>query len=67
MDEGRGAPSEQLSLTRKQIYDIWSTPMLRLARHFQCSSTWLARICREAAVPIPPRGYWAKKRAVSAR
>lgn len=64
MDENRGGPSEQLSLTRKQLYDmVWSTPMMRLARQFHCSSTWLARICREASVPVPPRGYWAKKRA----
>jgi hypothetical protein len=57
-----GAPSE--TLTRKQLYDmVWSTPMLRLARTFGCSATWLARICREASVPVPPRGYWAKKRA----
>jgi hypothetical protein len=64
MDDHRGAPPEKLSLTRKQLYDmVWSTPMLRLARTFQCSSTWLARICRESAVPVPPRGYWAKKRA----
>lgn len=64
MNEDRGAPSEQLSLTRKQLYDmVWSTPMLRLSRTFQCSSTWLARICRDASVPVPPRGYWAKKRA----
>lgn len=64
MNEDRGAPPEQLSLTRKQLYDmVWSTPLLRLARTFQCSSTWLARICREAAVPVPRRGYWAKKRA----
>jgi hypothetical protein len=64
MDDTRGAPSECLSLTRKQLYDmVWSTPMLRLSRTFQCSPTWLARICREASVPVPPRGYWAKKRA----
>lgn len=64
MNDHRGAPSEKLSLTRKQLCDmVWSTPMLRLARTFQCSSTWLARICRDAAVPVPPRGYWAKRRA----
>ena len=64
MTNDRGAPPEQLSLTRKQLYDmVWSTPMLQLARNFRCSSTWLARICRESSVPVPPRGYWAKKRA----
>lgn len=64
MHENRGGPSRQLSLTRKQLYDmVWSTPMMRLSRTFQCSSTWLARICRGASIPVPPRGYWAKKRA----
>lgn len=64
MDDHRGPPPERLELTRKQLYDmVWSMPMLRLARTFQCSPTWLARICREAEVPVPPRGYWAKKRA----
>jgi hypothetical protein len=64
MTDNRGGPSEKLSLTRKQLYDmVWSTPMLRLARQFECSSTWLTRICRDASVPVPPRGHWTKKRA----
>src|SRR5262245_2676936 len=64
MNDNSAKPSEPLNLTRKQLYDmVWSTPLLRLARTFHCSSTWLARICRDASVPVPTRGYWARKRA----
>jgi hypothetical protein len=37
--------------------------MQRLAVSFGYSSVWLAKLCKEMRVPVPTRGYWAKKKA----
>jgi len=50
--------------TRKELYDkVWSEPLKTLAPQYGVSDVGLAKACRKAKVPIPPRGYWAKKRA----
>ena len=49
------------SLTRRELYDlVWSKPMMRVAEQFGITGTGLAKICKRCAIPIPPRGYWAK-------
>ena len=48
-------------LTRRELYDlVWSKPMMRVAEQFGITGTGLAKICKRSAIPIPPRGYWAK-------
>ncbi|MBE3065405.1 MAG: hypothetical protein IMZ69_10365 [Spirochaetes bacterium] len=48
--------------TRKELYDrVWHTPMQQLAKEFGVSDLGLANICRRHDIPVPPRGYWAKK------
>lgn len=50
--------------TRKELYDrVWSEPMQRLSKEFGLSDVGLAKTCRRYAIPVPPRGYWAKKQA----
>jgi hypothetical protein len=34
--------------------------MLKIARRFGVSSSYMARVCTHLNVPRPPRGYWAK-------
>lgn len=52
------------SYTRLELYDlVWSEPMRNLAARFGMSDVYLAKICRGAAVPVPPRGYWNRKQA----
>jgi hypothetical protein len=52
------------TLTRLELYDpVWSTAMAKLAENFGLSDVGLAKICDRHRVPIPPRGYWAKKNA----
>lgn len=47
------------SLTRQQFYDVlWTTPRTKLRSVFGISDVMIARIAREAAVPIPGVGYW---------
>ncbi len=51
-------------LTREDLYTlVWTTPISRLARDFGISDRGLSKICERLEVPVPPRGYWARKEA----
>ena len=51
-----------LSLTRQQLYElVWSKPMHHLAKDYGVSDRAMAKLCARNQVPVPPRGYWAKK------
>jgi hypothetical protein len=51
-----------ITVTRKELYgQVWSEPMMRLARRYGVSDVALAKLCRKHEIPRPPRGYWAKK------
>jgi len=48
--------------TRLELYDlVWSRPTRTVAASLGVSDVGLAKTCRKAEVPIPPRGYWARK------
>lgn len=50
--------------TRQALYDlVWKEPRQQLAKRFQISDVGLAKICAKSDIPMPPRGYWAKKEA----
>ncbi len=47
--------------TRQALYDrVWTEPMRTVATALGVSDVGLAKACRKAGVPVPPRGYWAK-------
>lgn len=49
------------TFTRQELYDlVWSEPMKTLAGQFELSDVGLAKACKKANIPRPPRGYWAK-------
>jgi hypothetical protein len=51
-------------MKRSVLYEkVWSTPMSRLSAELGISDVGLAKACRRHAVPVPPRGYWAKLQA----
>jgi hypothetical protein len=51
-------------VTREALYDqVWATPIRSLAGRYGISDVALAKTCRRLAVPVPGRGYWAKKAA----
>jgi hypothetical protein len=51
-------------LTRKELYELaWSEPLSKLGPRFGISGTGFKKTCSRAVVPVPPRGYWAKKQA----
>lgn len=47
--------------TRRQLFErIWTEPMRTVALSLGVSDVGLAKACRAADIPVPPRGYWAK-------
>src|ERR1039458_6263930 len=57
-------PTNYITLTGQELYDmVWATPMSSLAKDFGISDVALAKRCRAVDVPIPYRGYWARKTA----
>lgn len=49
-------------ITRETFYTaVWSKPIVQVAEDFGVSDVMLARVCRNLDVPLPPRGYWAKR------
>lgn len=55
------ADSEKSPVTREALYElVWSEPMLKVAKRFEVSSSYMARVCTHLDVPRPERGYWAK-------
>jgi hypothetical protein len=48
-------------ISREKLYEeVWHAPMVRVAKNYGVSSSYLARICMQLNVPRPERGYWAK-------
>jgi hypothetical protein len=49
---------------RDELYEeVWATPMQTLAKKYGISDVGLAKICRKLSIPVPGRGYWARKEA----
>ena len=50
-------------LTRTALYAaVWSEPIRTVALRLGVSDVGLAKACRVAGVPVPPRGYWTQRR-----
>lgn len=50
-------------LTRTALYAaVWTEPIRTVARRLEVSDVGLAKACRVAGVPVPPRGYWTQLR-----
>lgn len=51
-----------MPLSRESLYEeVWAEPMLIVAKRYEVSSNYLARVCKLLRVPRPPAGYWSKK------
>lgn len=51
-------------LTRRALYDlVWSKPVRTVADELNISDVGLRKVCVRADIPIPARGYWAKREA----
>jgi len=52
---------EQVTLTRKELYDlVWAQPLSRLAKKYKISDNGLRKICERMNIPIPAMGHWQK-------
>ena len=48
---------------RNVLYrEVWSEPVYKLAHSYGVTGTALAKICKKLNVPLPPLGYWEKRR-----
>jgi len=53
----------QVKFTREQLYeDVWNKPMASLAKEYGLSDTGLRKICKHLQIPLPPQGYFLRKR-----
>lgn len=58
---------ENRTIDRQALYEqVWAEPMTKVAARLGISSVGLAKICRKLQVPVPTRGYWARRTAGNA-
>ena len=51
-------------ITRAELYAlVWAEPAMNVAARYGITGTGLAKICKRLRVPVPSRGYWARKQA----
>ncbi|CAN7505542.1 hypothetical protein LJR296_003357 [Cupriavidus necator] len=51
-------------MKRSELHEkVWATPISKLAMELGISDVGLAKACRRNAIPVPPRGFWAKLKA----
>ncbi len=59
--------SPKRRVSREELYAlVWQKPMSHLAVEYGVSGRGLAKICDRLDIPVPARGYWAKKAAGNA-
>ena len=55
--------SDSVTLKREELYaQVLAEPIIRLAGRYGITGTGLAKICRKMGVPVPPPGFWQRKR-----
>lgn len=53
-----------LCWNRDDLYEeVWSAPLLAVAKKYGMSDVGLGKVCRKLKIPLPGRGYWAKRAA----
>ena len=58
------SPRLMARFNREQLYErVWSEPMRTIAKSYGVSDVWLSKVCKALRIPVPGRGYWAKKYA----
>ncbi|MHB9130397.1 MAG: hypothetical protein ACYDBB_04805 [Armatimonadota bacterium] len=49
---------------RTTLYQqVWAEPVTHVAKRYGVSDVMIRKVCRRLHVPLPPRGYWAKRYA----
>lgn len=61
LPEPRQRPEEY---NRDTLYaEVWAEPVANVAKRYGVSGVAIAKACRKLGVPVPARGYWAKRAA----
>jgi hypothetical protein len=59
---------EKITCTRQELFEqVWSQPVIKLAETYGLSDVGLRKLCKRHNIPLPPQGYWARKRRPSKR
>jgi len=49
---------------RESLYEeVWQSPVSKVAEKYGISDVAIAKVCRKLKIPVPGRGYWARKSA----
>jgi len=49
---------------RVELYnEVWDQPLVKLAKKYRISDVRVGKVCRRLRIPLPGRGYWAKRKA----
>jgi hypothetical protein len=55
---------KMVQYSRETLYEeVWNEPVSTVAKKYGVSDVAIHKICKSMDIPVPPRGYWAKKRA----
>lgn len=58
-----GRTQDTVQLRREELYNmVWSEPPTKVAPRYGISDVALRKICRKMEVPVPPVGYWQRRR-----
>ncbi len=53
---------DQSTWNREQLYsEVWKEPLVKVAVRYGVSNVMVGKVCRKLQIPLPGRGYWAKK------
>lgn len=59
-----GVDDMKREFSRKELYELlWSQPTRTVAAQLGLSDVALAKQCKKANIPLPSRGYWARRQA----
>ncbi len=54
--------TREIRLDRERLFElVWSRPVSKIAEEWGMSGTSLAKVCRRLKIPVPTRGYWARR------
>src|SRR5436305_1875761 len=49
---------------REELYSaVWEQPLIKLTEKYAVSAVMLGKVYRKLKIPLPGRGYWARKQA----
>jgi hypothetical protein len=56
--------NENAQWNRETLYEeVWQSPVSKVAEKYGISDVAVAKVCRKLNIPVPGRGYWARKSA----